>query len=259
MTERYTTAEARAVALDPDYIPAVANWIGVTVEEGDQGKAMRQAQDLLRRHPDSADAHYILSYTLRYAGLIDEANRQCDLAFQIDPQNTTSGLRSCAIVPALHGDYRRATEYLRLDAASDFSKAIALLALLRAGNEQEALRLGAPHIVQWPSYDMLIGCAQHKPAAEIEVEAMKVKASGDPEANYLAAANLAYCGQNERALALLSKAIEGHYCSYPVMDSGPFFAALRETTEFEKLRAAAMACQRNYASEWQQIQSHSHQ
>ena len=91
--------------------------------------------------------------------------------------------------------------------------------------------------------------------AEIEAITAKVQASVDPEANYLAAANLAFCGRNTEALSLLSKAVEGHYCSYPVMDSDPFFARLRGTPEFARIRAAAVACQQNYASEWQRIQS----
>ena len=255
MTDRYTLAVARAVALDPDYLPGVANWIGMAIEEGDETKAMQQAEDLVRRHPDSSDAHYILSYALRYAGIIDEASRQCDLALQIDPYNRMSGLRSCAIVPALRGDYRQASQLLQTaDPGSDFGKAILLLALLRAGNQAEALRLGAPHIQQWPSYDLLISCAQHRPQVEIEAGAAKVQASVDPEANYLAAANLAYCGQNANALALLSKAVEGHYCSYPIMDSDPFFAGVRTTPEFARIRTAAIACEQNFASQWQRIQ-----
>jgi len=253
--ERYTLAVARAVALDPDFLPAVASWIAVYVEDGDETKAMQQAQDLVRRHPESADAHYILNYALRYAGITDEAGRQCDLAFQFDPHNRMSGLRSCAILPALRGDYRLAGEYLRLDPDSDFSKAITLLALLRDGKTEEAIRLGAPHILQWPSYDMLIACAEHKPPGDIAAMAAKAPVSADPEANYLAAANLAYCGQNEQALALLSKAVEGHYCSYPVMDSDPFLDGLRPNPEFSKIRSAAIACQQNYASAWQRIRS----
>ena len=257
MAERYTSAVARAVALDPDYIPAAANWIGVYVEAGDLNKAMQDANDLVRRHPDSADAHYILSYTLRYAGITDEANRQCNEALHLDPTNRTSGLRSCAILPALRGDYRRAAEALRVDSDSDFARAILLLALLRAGKNDDALRLGAPHIVQWPSYDMLIACAQQRAEADIEQMAAKVQSSVDPEANYLAAANLAYCRQNDAALALLSKAVEGHYCSYPVMDTDPFFNGIRDTREFGVIRAAGIACQESFAAEWQRIQRHS--
>jgi len=254
--ERYTLAVARAVALDPDYLPAVASWIAVYVEDGDETKAMQQAQDLVRRHPESADAHYILGYALRYAGITDEATHQCDLAFQLDPHNRMSGLRSCAILPALRGDYRVAAEYLRLDPDSDFSKAIMLLALLRHGKTEEATRLGAPHILQWPSYDMLIACAEHKPAADIAAMAAKAPVSADPEANYLAAANLAYCGQNAKALSLLSKAIEGHYCSYPVMDSDPFFAGLRGTPEFANIRAAGIACRQKFLVARSQMQPH---
>ena len=84
--------------------------------------------------------------------------------------------------------------------------------------------------------------------------AAKVQASVDPEANYLAAANLAYCGQNDKALLLLSKAVAGHYCSYPVMDADPFFARLRGTAEFAKVREAGVACQQKYSSQWQHIQ-----
>ena len=254
MTERYTSAEARAVALDPDYIPAAANWIGVNVEQGEEAKAMQQAQELIRRHPDSSDAHYILNYAMRYAGLIDEAQRQCDIALQLEPRNTTSGVRSCSILPALRGDNQRAERYLRSDAGSDFSKAITLMGLLRAGNDKEALQLGAPHIAQWPSYDMLVLCAQHRPAAEITAIADKVQASVDPEANYLAAANLAFCGQTEKALSLLSKAVEGNYCSYPVMDSDPFFDKIRHAPEFLKIRTAAMACQQKFLTAWHGMQ-----
>jgi serine/threonine protein kinase len=253
MTERYTSAEARAVALDPDYIPAAANWIGVNVEQGDETKAMQQAQELIRQHPESSDAHYILNYAMRYAGLIDEAQRQCDLALQLEPRNATSGVRSCSILPALRGDYERAERYLRLDSGSDFSKAITLLALLRAGHDKEAVQLGAPHIEQWPSFDMLIPCAQRRPAAEITAIADKVQGSVDPEANYLAAANLAYCGQNDKAMTLLSKAVEGNYCSYPVMDSDPFFNGIRHTPEFLKIRTAGMACQQKFVTAWQGI------
>ena len=254
MTERYTSAEARAVALDPDYIPAAANWIGVNVEQGEEAKAMQQAQELIRRHPDSSDAHYILNYAMRYAGLIDEAQRQCDIALQLEPRNTTSGVRSCSILPALRGDNQRAERYLRSDAGSDFSKAITLMGLLRAGKDQDALQLGAPHIAQWPSYDMLVLCAQHRPAAEITAIADKVQASVDPEANYLAAANLAFCGQTEKALSLLSKAVEGNYCSYPVMDSDPFFDKIRHAPEFLKIRSDAMACQQKFLTAWQGMQ-----
>src|SRR5439155_26117421 len=143
-----------------------------------------------------------------FAGLLEESANQCEAAFLLDPHTQTSGLRSCAIVFALRGNYRRAMDYLNLDPTSDFSKAISITTLLREGREKEALRVGPPHIPQWTSYDMLLGCVQGRPQPEI-VAAAGAQISDDPEANYLSAANLAYCGQTAAALSLLKRAIEG--------------------------------------------------
>jgi len=73
-----------------------------------------------------------------------------------------------------------------------------------------------------------------------------VTPSGDPEANYLFAANLAYCGQTTAALALLQRAVESNYCSYPAVDSDVFFAKVRDAPEFAKVRAEAIACQKRF-------------
>jgi hypothetical protein len=81
-----------------------------------------------------------------------------------------------------------------------------------------------------------------------------VQTSGDPEANYLAAANLAYCDQNKAALRLLRLAVQGNYCSYPAMDLDPFLASMRTAPEFAAIRAAGMACQKSFVTERQQLQ-----
>jgi Flp pilus assembly protein TadD len=224
------------------------------VEDGDLPNAVLQAQDLIQRHPDSAEAHYILSYALRYAGVLEESAQECDKAFTLDAHTQSSGLRSCSIVFALRGDYARAGDYLNLDPASDFYKAMRITTLLRAGRKQEALRIGAPHIPQWTSYDLLTVCVQDKASPQIAALAASVPMSDDPEANYLAAANLAYCGRATMALSFLKKAIEGNYCSYPAMDSDPFFANVRAVPDFAGIRAAGMACQQKFLAARQRLE-----
>jgi hypothetical protein len=123
-----------------------------------------------------------------------------------------------------------------------------LSTLLRAGNEKQALQVGAPRIPQWASFDMLIACAERRPPQELAAFASKVQASDDPETNYLNAANLAYCGQTKAALALLKKAIDRNYCSYPAVDSDPFFASMKNMPELRRLRAAGMTCQQNFVA-----------
>ena len=254
MMERAKSACERAVALDPGYVAAAAYLTGLYVEDGHLANAILQAEKLIQHHPDSADAHYILSYALRYAGLLEGSARECDKAYALDAHMQTSGLRSCSIAFIARGEYARATDYLNLDPASDFYKAMRLTTLLRAGRKQEALRIGAPHIPQWTSFDLLPECAQNKASPEISVRAARVPTSHDPEANYLAAANLAYCGQNQMALSLLKKAVEGNYCSYPAMDSDPFFTNARSLPEFAAIRNAGKACQQQFLAARQRLE-----
>ena len=99
---------------------------------------------------------------------------------------------------------------------------------------------------QWNSYDLLLACAAHRPASEIDALAAAVKPSDDPETNYFSAAHLAYCGQTERALSVLSAAVRGKYCGYPAMDSDPYFASLRSAPGYAAVREQARACAKDF-------------
>jgi serine/threonine protein kinase/tetratricopeptide (TPR) repeat protein len=246
MMDRYNAALERALALDPDYVPPASGLILSSVEQGNLVKAYTRATELVRRRPDSIDAHFALSYVLRFAGLLDDAGRECDTAFMLDPRTQTSGLRSCAFVFLLRGDYDRAMNYVDLDHGSDFAKAMSIHMLARQGKEAEALKLGTPHIPHWNSYGMLIACMQGRPRSEVAPLAAAVKPSGDPETDYMFATHLAYCGQTQAAVAMLRGAIRGAYCSYPAMDSEPYFDGIRSGLEYVQVRAAAVACQDDF-------------
>ena len=113
-------AYAKAVALDPNFIAAAAKLVRNNVESGDLATGYREATDLLRRRPDGAQAHFTLSYVLRYAGLLDRAQKECDVALGLDPGNY--GFRSCAFPFFEAGKAERAMDYLRLDATSEWSR-----------------------------------------------------------------------------------------------------------------------------------------
>jgi hypothetical protein len=126
---------------------------------------------------------------------------------------------------------------------------------LRQGKEKEALQIGSPRIEEWTSYDMLLACAAHKPAAEIAALASRVKPEDDPEINYFAASHLAYCGQTNAALDMLKRTVQGNYCSYPAMDTDPMFASIRSLPEYAPIRSAGMACQNNFLAQRAKEQS----
>jgi serine/threonine protein kinase/DNA-binding winged helix-turn-helix (wHTH) protein len=247
--ERYDAAIERALALDPDYVAAGAGLVLSRVERGDIGRASREAEDLVRRRPDSADAHFVLSYALRFAGLLEESADHCETALFLDPNTQTSGLRSCAMVFLLRGDYPRALNFLNLDPDSALVRALYIDMLVRQGKEQEALRRGLEHTPQWAGYDMLLACIQHKPEPEIRRLAAAVQTSDDPETNYISATHLAYCDRTDAAFEMLRRAVEGNYCSYPAIESDPYFATLRAQPKFGELRSAAVACRNNFLAQ----------
>jgi DNA-binding winged helix-turn-helix (wHTH) protein/TolB-like protein len=250
MIQLYEAGLEHARSLDPNYVAAGAGLAAFHAEQGQVVKAFLDAQELVRHRPDSADSHYSLSYALRFAGLLPKAATQCDIAYFLDPHTQTSGLRSCAVVFILTGDYKRAMDYINLDPkGTSWGKALTVHALLRAGRSAEAIRLGPSGIPQWPSFDMVLACAAHRPQPEIDSLAGKVVVADDPETNYFAASHLAYCGQPIAAEDLLKDAIQGGYCSYPAMDLDPFFANLRQRTEFADIRAAGFKCQTDFLSQ----------
>jgi TolB-like protein len=245
MLQRSDAAAERALALDPDSIDAVDELAVHHTERGDLVKAYQLTQTLVHRRPDSAEAHHALNYVLRYAGLLQEAAEQCETAHLLEPEISWG---SCSSTFMELGDYRRARDYLRKDLSSEWSKAHAVEILVRQGRGDEALKIGAPHIPEWESYNMLLACVQRRPGEEIRSLAKTVKPSDDPEVNYFFAAHLAYCGQTEASLGLLRMAIQGKHCSYPAMDNDPLFASVRGTAEWMELHSAAIQCQTGFLS-----------
>ena len=248
MMKRYDAALERALSLDPNYVAAAAGLIVSRVERGDTTGAHSAAADLVRRRPDSVESQFVLSYVLRYAGLLQEAGDRCETAFLLDRRMQTTGLRTCAMVFLLRGDYPRTMTYLRIAEGSDFANALTLDMLARQGRTQEAIQRGSPNVPGWKSYDMLLACLARKPSSEIAALAKSVRPFDDPELNYFAAAHLAYCDQAEAALDFLKRAIDGNYCSYPAIESDPLFASVRAVPQYGEIRAAGRACQERFVA-----------
>lgn len=203
----------------------------------------KQARDLLNRRPGSSQAHHLMSYVLRYGGMLQESARECDTAAHLEPLRWAP----CSSTYMELGDYVKARSVLREDLDSEWSRSHGIDILLRQGKTDVALRLAPPEIPGWDSYRMLLGCARHEPAAEIASMAQAAKPDDDPEVTYFFAAHLAYCGQAASSVRMLKHAIGGHYCSYPAIDIDPFFDRVRSMPAFKEARQSAIECESQFS------------
>jgi serine/threonine protein kinase len=240
------TACERALALDPDLTIAAGQLITNRVERGELGKAYEAAQALVKRRPESAQAHFVLSYVYRYAGMLEEATKECNSAIGLDPANYI--FRSCAWAFMELGKTDRAADFIRLDAGSEWAAYVTPSLLLREGKIPEA-REAVKRMPTAPRYhrDLLESCLGLRPASELDRIAHESETSfpadPDPETWYYEGALFAYCGKTQAAVHLLQSAIQNNYCSYSNLLTDPVLATFRADPAIDKLLTSARECQ----------------
>src|SRR5580700_1638689 len=136
MRKRSDAALERAISLDPNYSFAVAWLITNRVEQSQLAKAYQDAKALVARHPENAQAHFALSYVLRYGGAMEESAHECDTALSLDSGSFM--LRSCALTFDQLGNYARAMDFLQLDAGSLWASNILVPHYVREGKLAQA-------------------------------------------------------------------------------------------------------------------------
>jgi len=252
MLKRSDSAFERALALDPNLIAAAGALITNQMDRGNIGRAYAQASALVERRPESASAHFVLGYVLRYAGLLDDAARECDTAFRLDRGNYQ--FRSCSWVFAQLGKPQRAMEFVRLDAGSEWAARQTAFILIGQGKLSEA-RQSIQRMSDAPlvGHDLLQVCLVPQQASQLDSAAQKIETAAlagvDAEPRYAFGTLLSYCGQKDAALRLLRSAVEHNYCAYSALQSDPLLVKLRGTPEYSQLLSAAKQCQNRFLSQ----------
>lgn len=248
---RATAAAERALQLDPSLIAASTQFVLVQSEAGQLERAYDEAERTVRHRPNSGLAHFALSYVLRYAGLFGEAASECEAALRFD--STNYQFRSCAITLEMTGQYSQAIDFARLDAGTDFAAWRSVYISLDIGDTVTALAATKPLVSSYYEGQMVSKCLQHPhsplvPQLSEKAESMFTARGvlADPESVYVDARVQAVCRQDATALRMLQRAVEGGYCAYPIMDSDPLFARLRNASEFGPIRKLGMDCQAKF-------------
>ncbi|MGA7381002.1 MAG: protein kinase [Terriglobales bacterium] len=238
-------AAEHAVGLDPNSMTAAGRLITNRVERGELGKAYQQAEALVKRRPESGEAHFTLSYVLRYAGMLEDAARECDTALVLDRDNYL--FRSCAWPLMELGRTQKAMEFVQLDAGSDYANYLLPSLLLREGKVAEAKEAvkrmpAAPHYHK----DLLQACLFGPPADLDRIaheDEVGQPTDPDPELSYYQGSILAFCGKKEAALHMLQTAVESNYCAYSNLLDDPLLVKLRSDPKFDEVLTAAHRCQ----------------
>ncbi|HVM94710.1 MAG TPA: protein kinase [Terriglobales bacterium] len=246
MFQRSSQAYEKAIQLDPNRMVAAGQLINNHVERGELGPAYQQALALVKRRPDSPQAHFTMGYVYRYAGMLEQSTSECDTALALDPGNYA--FRSCAWAFMELGKTERAEDYVRLDAGSEWALYVTPSILLREDKIPQA-RDAVKHMPIAPRYhrDLLEACLGLRPPSELDRIAHEDETSlpsdPDPETWYYQGAILAYCGKKQAALHMLESAVGQNYCAYSNLLSDPLLAKLRTDTEFDKVLTQAGRCQ----------------
>lgn len=247
--ERSNAAYRKALSLEPGRVNAAGFLATNEAETGSLDKAYQQARDLVARRPDNAVAHYSLGYVLRYAGMLDEAQRECDAAVAIDPGNFN--WRSCAFAFFQAGKMAFAKQYLSKDAGSEWSDAVMVSVLMREGRMKEA-REAAEKMTTNPTWmrDFLQSCLNNQPREAVHLLAQQAQdrllSEQDSELKYYQGSLLAQCGEKKIAYEFLRKAVEENYCAYQALQSDPLLAGVQGDGDFREIVKAAGECQQRF-------------
>jgi hypothetical protein len=246
MFQRSNKAYERALALDPNRVTAASSLITNRVERGELGRAYDAATDLVRRRPQSADAHFALSYVLRYAGMLDQATQECNSARALDPGNFN--FRSCAWAFLEMGKTDGAMDFVHLDAGSEWAAWVTPYVHLAEGKVNDA-RESAKSMPKATFYhrELMVACTAAQKPGDMDKIVRETESAvmmeADPEAWYHVGALMAYCGQKEPALRLLKAAVQQNYCAYAALLDDPLLKDLRKDTAFDEVLTAAGNCQ----------------
>ena len=247
---RSEEAVARALQIDPNLIQAQSQQIVLRTEQGDTIGALRAAKSLTAQRPSSSEAHFNLSYVMRYGGALNESAAECNRALELDPGNR--GLRSCGQTFNILGDTKRAAEFAALDPDSVLSHRMTLGALIRQGKYADAEQL-VRSVPPNPMRSMYLAWrAGDKPG--VDASAMQIAninlQQRDSEPLYAVGGYVSLCGRPDIALNLLREATRRNYCWSTAIDLDTnTFAAVRALPDFPAAYRDAQQCHERFMEE----------
>jgi tetratricopeptide (TPR) repeat protein len=242
--DREEEALARALELDPNQLDAGEQQVVLMSDLGRFGEALRVADGLVERHPQSASAYFARSYVRRYGDLSEGAISDCDRALELDP--TSSVFRSCGNNFLYDGTYDRAFLFYDLDSDSTYSHIMKGHVYLSSGDVDAAIESWS-HVAAGQRFEFFGEAVRTCAAGDFndgDVEAFleSMAPIADGEVQYSGARILAFCGAGEAGLGMVRVAIERNFCSGTGLAGERIWDSYRALPEFIEAQRLAQEC-----------------
>jgi DNA-binding winged helix-turn-helix (wHTH) protein/tetratricopeptide (TPR) repeat protein len=224
---RAEDALRRALALNPELSMAHALYAQIDADRGEAETAMVRLLERASVRPPDADSYAGLVHACRYCGLLDASLAAHSRARHLDETLATSVMHTLFVmgrydeVLAAHGLIKGYVYVMSLFSAAGRRAALdASVQLLKEGTRVAPLVQAARAMFEDRRDDSLAVIDQH------------LKTLTDPEGLYYVARHCAFLESSERALAALTRAIDGGYFCYPGMAGDPWFDPVRGDAGF---------------------------
>jgi TolB-like protein/predicted Ser/Thr protein kinase len=242
----------RALALDPNLEDAEQQIVSLLADSGKLVEAYKEAKKMVEQRPQSGFAHFTLSYVLRYAGILKDAEQECETALRLDPGNFQ--FRSCESVFSVSGQMDRAKAFTSADAGSEWSNNVELHDLLREGKISRAVELAHSlpdsHFFHTRAVEACYSNPPLRGADQILQQAAKdVEAYRDPEPRYSQGSVFNHCLGNQFTARVLEGAIHDGFCAYDYLPLDPLLAEFRKSPEYPAVLAQAKVCQDHFLAQ----------
>ena len=235
-------AYQRALSLNNELLTTLWYLSALYTETDRAEKGVELARKMLTINPHNAQAHFALGYVYRYAGMLEESEKEYDRALAIDPGNRR--FRSAGITYDCLGKYEKAIQACNLDKGSSFALVTIARIFYRQGKMQKAIATCNTLLTQEQAGVSTFSffSTAIRALAESETETARTAMTeleqahpADAEIWFLIAEIYGLIGDAVSTARTLEEAVNRGYFNYPWMVSDSFFDGVRSAPEFQRV------------------------
>jgi len=233
----------KASSLNPDLLSALGKLALIYTETSRTDEAVGLTRKMLKINPNNPDAHSSLGYIYRYVGMLEESEREYDIAISLDPKKE---FRSAGITYLELGKYDKAIQGYDLDAGSSFSLSLKGQLYVRLGQTDlafEYLNRSTSSEPNSMSYYLGMALKSYMKGKYSEgirfLKQIEDKKPTDSEVWFGMSGIYGLLGDKDSCINALRNAVEGGYYNYPFMLRDNYLDSFRDDPEFQKVLALA--------------------